>query len=467
LRPDAVRAEAGADARRVDILAPNPDLADTAVQDRPVPDLKRPPDLGPRPEDRAAVPDLLLPDLTAPDLPLPPDLSPVPDLKAAPDTSPVPDLKPPPDLTPAPDLKPPSNTIVVTSDKLVATPGVLVGHHARWGKDHIIVGTANFARVSSTGKLVTQVALPKKKPATKGSINVVAMAAGSKGLAVVYSDESKLRLALVSPLGKFPAKSEILGSKYNIGDTGVFSLGKGFVTYFHRSSSTSWVEQVQADASALVLGSNVKVPGKSCNFFGPWPGGKVGCFIHPVYGLQQGIITPHATKPALSLGAKLSGPLTQISSSCNRLLWATNGTVTWVGTGAGEVITGNRYLVYNAAKGGKALLPKMKLLTSKTSDFKCWGDVATDGKRFMALWAEALPAKPSNLKWRGQVFGLDGKPLAAAQDLTLKPSTYYTVPADLVARARLHWDGQDFVLFYMHRWPSSESLRMARLVITK
>ena len=306
LRPDAVRAEAGADARRVDILAPNPDLADTAVQDRPVPDQKRPRDLGPRPEDRAAVPDLLLPDLTAPDLPLPPDLSPVPDLKAAPDTSPVPDLKPPPDLTPAPDLKPPSNTIVVTSDKLVATPGVLVGHHARWGKDHIIVGTANFARVSSTGKLVTQVALPKKKPATKGSINVVAMAAGSKGLAVVYSDESKLRLALVSPLGKFPAKSEILGSKYNIGDTGVFSLGKGFVTYFHRSSSTSWVEQVQADASALVLGSNVKVPGKSCNFFGPWPGGKVGCFIHPVYGLQQGIITPHATKPALSLGANQS-----------------------------------------------------------------------------------------------------------------------------------------------------------------
>ena len=79
-----------------------------------------------------------------------------------------------------------------------------------------------------------------------------------------------------------------------------------------------------------------------------------------------------------------------------------------------------------------------------------------------------LPRQPS---YMGRALLLlcfpRAQPLAAAQDLTLKPSTYYTVPADLVARARLHWDGQDFVLFYMHRWPSSESLRMARLVITK
>ena len=77
-------------------------------------------------------------------------------------------------------------------------------------------------RASSTGKLITRVVLPMKKPATKGNISVGALAAGSKGLAAAYSDGSKIRLALVDPWGSFSSKSKVLGSD------GLSTLGFGW-----------------------------------------------------------------------------------------------------------------------------------------------------------------------------------------------------------------------------------------------
>lgn len=227
--------------------------------------------------------------------------------------------------------------------------------------------------------------------------------------------------------------------------------------------------RLASDRNATFLGPPVVVPDKTFGgYFAPLPKQQLSYVNSPFFGVQHKVLdvsdvtSPKVVSTSPPLMAKPRNP----DGSCYLMFRAVAGGSSWVGMG--DMAGPNAILIYNVDVGGKPAFPDMQTIATSPY-FTCFCDVATDGQRFLAVWGEE-PLQPGatwrKMIWRGQVFGLDGKPLGPAQDLALPTTVRWPLQGLDGVRGKLIFEGSEFVLFYLVQSPPmSTALHMARLKI--
>ena len=365
--------------------------------------------------------------------------------------------------------------VKVLADKAILTDSEAMTprFYAADGTAHILVGFRKFVRLAADGTVLADKPLPKTS--SNRYADVGPLAAGPKGIAALLA-LGGVHLGMFDRSGNlaanptklvFKAKGGIFGFAMEPSAAG-FALALSYEDNDDGGPLTVRTELRQFDPAGKPTGT-LRLGSDGLNHFFVLSGGKFsGVGWQPNGDLRHATFHYNGSPPGYARHTGLN-PKVIVSTGCPfSPLHAMAGDTVWVGFVPSASGVASNILAYNAAIKGKPVFAKERTFAGPFREASCLAAVGTDGDEFLVIWFEGQSRTAGNERvWRAQVFGRDGLPASASQDVALSRSIQDWRDTIRDATTQLIWTGKEFVFFYsISRGPYQGSTRMARLAIT-